>query len=220
MPRSKRQRQRSHSLLHHYRLPRDKTNKLPSNARIAAVVIDDPYGVPADENAKLLIGKHTDQASEHVRSWVAPAQPKITVIQSLRDDLLAKMFARHQIDQASFRAGRDYQRLTELSQVTQVRAMDVGRLRGSIGATPNIGSDGQRKASKALIKLELKLWSKFGNEGVGVIRKILVDSYTVEKLAAEKGDNSVRHKDFLGQFFRRCLKEMAVILGYATNSAY
>jgi hypothetical protein len=44
----------------------------------------------------------------------------LEVIAAIRDDVVAKMYARHQIDRACFLAARDYQKLFELA------ALDAG----------------------------------------------------------------------------------------------
>jgi hypothetical protein len=82
--------------------PHDRrATDLPINAKVAAMVADDPYERGA----------------------------KITVLRSLRDDPLAAMHNAKQIDQAQFVAGRHWQRAYELASAGGVRACDPTRER-------------------------------------------------------------------------------------------
>jgi hypothetical protein len=201
----KRNRQRTHSLLHQYR-------GVPRTARIAAVVIEDPYGLPSDQEAKLMIAKHTDRASEFVKSWQAPERAKITVIQSLRHDTLGKMFARHQIDQACYKAGRDYQALCEMAEVSPVRSIDPS-MPPIANSQANDAGDLYRKAQavRTLHRLETALARAKGVEGVKLIRLVLGMSYSIEAAAAIMPPKNDRH---YGKQFRLCLNELAYLCGY------
>jgi hypothetical protein len=100
--------------------PHDRrATDLPINAKVAAVVADDPY----ERGAKL------------------------TVLRSLRDDPLAAMHNAKQIDQAQFIAGRHWQRAFELAEVGGVRAVDLTRERVDGGGIPQATlSDAQIRA--------------------------------------------------------------------------
>jgi hypothetical protein len=216
MPRKRRQRPLSHSLLHQYR-----EADVPRSARIAAVQIEDPYGVPADENAKLLIGKHTDKPSEVVRNWQAPPQPKITVIQSLRNDTLAHMFARRQIDQASYKAGRAYQALREVASISPMQSKEIG-----MPFTPgsrDFADEHSRKARamRMVTRLEIGLARVHGGEGVRLIRAVLIDAMSIEQAAGVFAPvKSSRWMRFYGQKFRLCLDELAKLCGYVRSAPH
>ena len=106
--------------------PHDRrATDLPFNARVAAVVADDPYETGA----------------------------KLTVLRSLRDDPLAAMHNAKQIDQAQFIAGRHWQRAFELIEAGGVGALDPTRERVDAGGIAQATiSDAQIRAFDDLTK--------------------------------------------------------------------
>lgn len=69
------------------------------NAQVAPVVVDDPF---------------------------APGE-KIAVVRSIRDDILAEMLARKEIDQAQYDAGRKYEQYAEQAEIGNVQAIDPSK---------------------------------------------------------------------------------------------
>jgi hypothetical protein len=58
------------------------------------------------------------------------------------------------------------------------------------------------------------------DEGLTLIRDVLGRGVTIEAAARERGEASKRRIDWWGSFFRRCLKALAVLLGFACKDAY
>jgi hypothetical protein len=81
--------------------------------------------VPADEEATRLAGPPGSIANgSGPAEWLAPERPQIRVVAALRDDVAAKMFARHQINRASFLAARKYQSIHEVAEGARMRSCD------------------------------------------------------------------------------------------------
>ena len=91
--------------------------RLPPQAQVAVVEIEDPYGLSAGERASLVLprGRKANGSPHH--EWRAPEAPKLRVVASLRGDVLTAMHARGQISVSAFRAGREYQALRANSRV-------------------------------------------------------------------------------------------------------
>lgn len=214
MRRHKTTTKRVHSLLDQY------GGRIPQEARIAAVDIDDPYGIAADAVASLgAPPAGSEQLEGAVRSWYAPRPPRIRVVAALRDDVVAKMFARRQLDKASFLAARDYQALAEVSESGRLRGLDLtsppvsGR-----GHNNGAGIDAQHRATVALSRINNQLGRQHGGEGLWLVRDILVHGLTVEAAARKRGATTKQHTGFWGALFRQCLRCLAVMLGYASAS--
>ena len=204
--------QRVHSLL-------DQYARIPQEARIAAVDIDDPYGVPADATAKLAPPPYgSDQQDGAVRTWLAPRPPRIRVVAALRDDVVAKMFARRQLDRASYLAARDYQALAEMSEAGRLRGLDLTSPPVSGGTNTGGSVDLQHRATVALQRINNQLHRQHGGEGLSLVRDILVRGLTVEAAARMRGAATKAACGFWGALFRRCLRCLAIALGYATSN--
>jgi hypothetical protein len=125
--------------------PHDRrATDLLRNAQVAVAVVPDPYGEPGE---------------------------KITVLRSLRDDILQEMLSRGEIDQAQFDAGRKYERYAEQAEIGNVQAVDprkeaVDGGRGYEGLT-----DRQINAVRCLSEAARVL----GAKGEAVVRTILID---------------------------------------------
>jgi hypothetical protein len=207
---------RVHSLVHQY-----GGRTIPKNARIAAIDIDDPYSMPADVEATLALPPRGARTATGPATWEAPPRPKIRVIAALRDEVAAKMFARHQIDRACFLAARDYQRIHELAAAVHVKSLDPSMPPISGGRNDDFeGVDIQRRAVNDLRRIEARVEKVYGGEGVQLVRDVLALGKPLERAAAERGDGSKQGARFLGGLFRRCLRCLAVACGFASAGAY
>jgi hypothetical protein len=74
-----------------------QATQLPAGAKIAVVVVDDPY----------------------------EAGGRISAVASLRDDPLGLLHARYQLDDAKFMAGRHWQRLYEAAEIGAIKGVDT-----------------------------------------------------------------------------------------------
>lgn len=134
------------------------------NAVVAPVVVDDPYERGA----------------------------KISTVRSIRDDILAEMLSRGEIDQAQFDAGRKYERYAEEAEIGNVQAIDPRKEavdgRGYEGIT-----DRQIDAVRALSEAARVL----GAKGELVVRTVLIDRKRFSHLGMpERATASVRIRFF------------------------
>lgn len=170
----------------HDRMARD----LLRNAQVAAVEVDDPFGLePGD---------------------------KIVVLRSTRDDPLAEMKARGFIDDCDYEAGRRWQRAYEDSEIGGLcgidpskEAVDGGRMRDPI-------SDRRDEAGRELKRARDSL--KGSNWLIVVVlgtRKSLLDvaRETAGPLCSHEGAYKRLRTEF-----HKALETLAVVFGY-TNRA-
>jgi hypothetical protein len=163
-----------------------KATDLLRNAQVGPVTVDNPHGLePGD---------------------------KIVVLRSLRDDPLARMQDRRQIDQAQYTAGRYWQSAYELAEVGGARAIDPTReaVDGGQIASATI-SDAQARAFQTLAKGSRAV----GMLGESVLRDVLAHGMFPEQVAAARGFANQRSVDFYSRLFRECLEGLAVVYGFA-----
>jgi len=137
-----------------------------------------------------------------VRDPYSTIGENITVIRATRDDPLAGMLARRQIDLAQYEAGREWQRHWEEAAIGAVRAIDTTKepVDGK-GATAGPFTDRQRLAFNELWVVRRTL----GFEGERLVREILGDRIPLEVAAAQRG----RPRKYIGMRFREALETMA-----------
>jgi hypothetical protein len=124
--------------------PHDRQAKdLLRNAQVATAVVPDPYGQPGE---------------------------KITVLRSIRDDILAEMLARKEIDQAQFDAGRRYEHYAEQAEIGNVKAIDPRKEAVDGGGGYEGITDRQIDAVRALSEAARVL----GARGEALVREVLV----------------------------------------------
>lgn len=154
-----------------------------------------------------------------IGAQVAPVEMKdpfgdqVVVLRSLRDDPLAGMFARRQIDQAQYDAGREWQRFSQDTEVGNIRAIDPTKEAVDGGRFPEPLSDRSAFAFKQLARANLAL----GDRGVTIINDILGSRLTVSQAAARRGLTSKDELAYMGRRFRECLDMLAVVFGCATK---
>jgi hypothetical protein len=104
---------------------------LPQTSRIGVLTIEDPYSqagrVDPDGNldiaARLEPMRHADgSVAEGAPGWTPPRRPALTAFVGLRDDPFGRMYARRQIDQPQYLAGRAYQETADQATLGAVRA--------------------------------------------------------------------------------------------------
>jgi hypothetical protein len=187
---------------------------------IAAIEIDDPYAAPQHETAALVArpGRAADNP-DAPREWLAPKQGRIKVMASTRD-VVTGMFARRQIDEASFLAARNYQRLHERAgQLGSVRSLDLSAPQVSGRRSDDFEHvDVQLRAVHELQHVEAQLMHCIGEEGVLLLRDVLGRGIAIDLAARERGETT---KDrWWGGLFRRSLRHLAEITGFAVHGAY
>jgi hypothetical protein len=159
---------------------------LPINAVVAKAVVDDPYSTLGE---------------------------KITVLRSVRDDPLAGMHSRRQIDDAMLAAGRMWQRYHEHSEIGGVSAIDPAKEAVDGGRIPEPITDRQIKAFRELARADREL----GQEGCALVRDILGKRMSIGAAAHRRGLTSVRQITYLGRRFRESLDILAKLWGLASK---
>jgi hypothetical protein len=135
------------------------------NAQVAVAIVPDPYEPGA----------------------------KIATLRSTRDDILAEMLSRGEIDQAQFDAGRKYERYAERAEIGNVKAIDPRKeaVDGGVGYTGV--TDTQIDAVRALSEAARVL----GAKGELVVRTVLIDRKRFSHLGMpERATASIRVRFF------------------------
>lgn len=165
----------------------DRTSHdLLRNAQVAAVEVEDPFEAGA----------------------------KIVVLRSTRNDPLADMLAKKQIDQCDYVAGRHWQTAWEHAEIGGVRAIDPGKEAVDGGRLPEVLTDQQRRAAVDLKSAREAL----GREGNQLVTDILAAGMSISQAAIARGLNSEADRKYIGKRFRECLATLAKRFGYATTS--
>lgn len=162
-----------------------RSNDLPINAQVAIAIVDDPFSSMGE---------------------------KIRVTRSLRDDVLAHLYARKDIDDAKFEAGRMYEKFVEQSQIGTVKAADPTKEPvdgGGVIIEPI--SDRQAIAVSQLTKAAVVL----GHKGNALVRQILIDRRKFKEIAPSLSERDVL---YVRRRFFDCLEELAILWKFAGRS--
>jgi hypothetical protein len=126
----------------------------------------------------------------------------ITVLRFTRDDPLAGMLARSQIDQAQFSAGRQWQEHWENAGVGIIKAIDPTKepVDGK-GSVVDPFTDRQKEAFTELHVVQRTL----GYEGDLLVRDVLGERLPIMEAARRRG----RSPRYVGVRFRECLETLA-----------
>jgi hypothetical protein len=181
---------------------------MPTGPDLATAIIDDPYGTPNDAPAT-----REQRTAGAEREWVPPARPQIVVVRTFRHDPIGRMHARHQITEAEYQAGRAYQILVETAQGRSTRSCDLdggGGARSGPGLAPV--SDVMLRAGRRLRATNARIRARYGTEGLDVTRAVLVEHRRLDQLQDEG-----QGPRFWGFLLRRCLAEVAILLGLANK---
>jgi hypothetical protein len=135
---------------------------------------------------------------------------KIVVMRSLRNDPLAGLHSRGQIDQAQHDAGRDFQRDFEAAE-RGPRAIDPSKEAVDGGVTPEPITESQQKAARKLGEI----YRVLGPDLSALLHDVLIGGMTRSEVAARRGLQGRRWEEFFGERFRGALDRIAVIYGYA-----
>lgn len=161
-----------------------RAQDLPLNAEVAPVEVDDPFATDPGE--------------------------KIVALRSTRDDPLAKLHTRQQIDEAQFRGGRAFQNDWEKAE-RGPRAVDLTRERVDGGQMREPITEGQRRAVVRLNRIEHEL----GADGTALVHDVLVLGMTMQQVGERRGLTTQRWKDYLARRFQECLDRLALFYGFA-----
>ena len=136
---------------------------------------------------------------------------KIVVLRSTRNDPLADMKAKSQIDQCDYIAGRHWQAAYENAEIGHVRAIDPGKEAVDGGRLPEVLTDQQRRAVQDLKAARGAL----GAEGNALVVDVLAKGWSIMQASVERGRTSERDRRYIGDRFRECLKTLAIRFGYS-----
>ena len=163
-----------------------RSRDLPLNAEVASIEVDDPLALEAGE--------------------------RIVALRSIRNDPLARLHSRGQINEAQYRGGRAFQNDWERAG-RGPQAVDPTReyVDGAQAREPN--TEGQRKAVLRLNRVEREL----GADGSALVHNVLVDGMTMEQVGQRRDLTSQRWKDYFSRRFLECLDRLALIYGFATE---
>jgi hypothetical protein len=187
---------------------------------VAEIDIDDPYAAPQHDAATVLPGPGRG-ANDGPKEWQAPRSGRIKVLASTRD-AVAGMYACRHIDEAMFNAARKYQRLHELAGwASAVKSVDIAAPQVS-GSTRDYsaGLDQALAARDEMKDIDAQIVQKLGEDGVELLRDILGRGMTIETAAAQRGEGDKHRVGWWGGFFRRCLRHLAEVTGFAVRNAY
>ena len=160
-----------------------RSRDLPLNAEVAVIEVDDPLALEAGE--------------------------KIVALRSIRNDPLARLHSRGQINEAQYRGGRAFQNDWERGP----QAVDPTReYVDGVQAREPI-TEGQRKAALRLNRIEREL----GADGSALVHNVLVDGMTMEQVGRRRGLVTQRWKDYFSRRFQECLDRLALSYGFATE---
>ena len=167
-----------------------RADRLPDNAQVGVVMVDDPYA--------LELGG------------------QVEVIRSYRDDPLAGMRARGQIEEWQLMAGRRWQQLVDQAQIGGIKALDPSKDAVDGGRLPDPLTDHQAFALRELKAVDERL----GPERAALIRDILGRRMTLTQVAAERGYTSGYMASKLAGKLRESLDDMAELFGLARGLRY
>jgi hypothetical protein len=146
--------------------------------------------------------------------WVPPTRPQIIVAQSIRNDPLGQMYARHQVDRPEYLAARNYQELYAVAQVGNIGAMNPCKPYVDGGTFSDFVTEKQRLAAKRIRAVDHAVVLTFGNNGLVLVQAILIDKMNIAEVAGPARE----YRAFAGSLFSNFLIEIACQLGYATRS--
>src|SRR6201992_228048 len=148
-----------------------RSRDLPRNAEVASVEVEDPMALdPGD---------------------------KIVTLRSWRNDPLARLHSRRQIDEAQYQGGRAFQNDWEKAE-RGPQAIDPSREDVDGGQLREPISEGQRKAVLRLNRVEREL----GADGSALVHEVLILGLTMEQISKRRGLSGQRWMDYRSRRFR------------------
>ena len=216
------QRPRGHDLRGQYR-----ESDLPSG-HLHILTYEDPYEPAAridsegnlDVTARLEPARHADGSiAEGAPGWTPPRRPLVTVVANLKDDPLGRLFARRQIGQPQFLAGRMYQEHHDAAVITSVRSVDLSKTKVSGGLPAEPLTERQRRAAARLRSIERSVQRRYGDVGLWLVRLVLAERRPLEATARQAGATSARETSSVCWLFRKCLDTIAVATGFHVRCA-
>ena len=162
-----------------------RATDLLRNAQVTSIEVDDPMALePGD---------------------------KIVTVRSLRDDPLARLHDRGQIDEAQYQGGRAFQHDFEIAE-RGPQAIDPSKEYVDGGRLPEPITEQQRKAVVRLNGAERRL----GADGSALTHDVLIKGMSLSRIAQTRGLQGERWEKYFGLRFRECLNTLAVVYNFAS----
>lgn len=139
---------------------------------------------------------------------------KIAVVRSIRNDPLARLHDRRQIDEAQYLGGRAFQEDFETAE-RGPQAIDPSKEHVDGGRLPEPITEQQRKAVLRLNRAERIL----GSDGSALAHDVLIKGKTTTAVALSRGLTGERWEKYFGLRLRECLNCLAIIYGFATANS-
>lgn len=156
------------------------------NAMVEPIEVDDPMGLePGD---------------------------KIVTLRSIRNDPLAALHAKRQIDEAQYQGGRAFQADWEQAERGPC-AIDPSKEFVDGGQMPEPITEAQQKAVKRLNRAEREL----GADGSAIVHDVLIGGLTMAQIGMRRGLSSQRWQEYFARRFRECLDTLAKLYGFASR---
>jgi hypothetical protein len=137
-------------------------------------------------------------------------EQKIVVYRGIRDDPLAGMFSRGQIDKAMLEAGLEWQRHHENSTIGAISAIDPEKEKVDGGKIYEPITIRQIKALKELAKAKAIL----GDHGQSLVYDVLARRMQLIDVARERMMTRDIEINYIGRRFRECLDDLAKLWGF------
>ena len=136
----------------------------------------------------------------------------------MRNDVIGRMHARRQVDEAQYHAARAFQQLYDYATIGGYSVADLLRPKVDGGQIRDPLAPARVAAAKRLRSVEATLKDWHGFAGLSLTRAVLTGGQTVEHAARATGARSDRELRSWAWLFRKCLDVLARALGFA-NSA-
>ncbi len=136
----------------------------------------------------------------------------IIVMRQTRDDPIAKMLTRHQIDTSQFEGGRAFQKDFEAAE-RGPKAIDFTREAVDGGQMPEPITEAQQKAARSLAVV----YRALGQSGAALVHDVLIHRKTISQIGDSRGLPGERWEKYFGMRFREALDTLAEVYGFATH---
>lgn len=178
-------------------------------------IIDNPLGETDLAERRLAVRRDGTRSETGEGEWTTPALEKIIVIRSTKHDPLGWMHSNGHVDESEYRAARQWQLITELSNLGGVGSIDTTKEAVDGGMFPDALTDGQQAAIQQLRLAKLALVASVPEDrNRGALRILLLDGVLVdnEPIRSLAGIFRIeRHR--LGREFTAALRVLAIEFG-------
>jgi hypothetical protein len=141
----------------------------------------------------------------------------VTVVANLKEDPLGRLYARKQIGQPQFLAGREYQECHDAAVITSIHSVDFARTKVSSGLPAEPLTERQRRAAAKLRSIESSVQRRYGDAGLWLVRLVLAERRPLEATAKAAGATSAREIGSWCWLFRKTLTTIAIVTGFVSG---